>query len=69
MSYPTTYTEATRQGYKLTNTALCRLCGAEIEWWITPQGKRAPIDSCIDPEAFRSHFASCPFAPAFRKKD
>ena len=65
MSFPRTCSEAKAQGYTLTNLALCRLCEREIEWWMTPQKKKAPIDSTIDPEGFTSHFATC---PVYRKR-
>src|SRR5215468_1833811 len=30
-------------GYVFDNEARCRGCGAAIEWWITPNGKKMPM--------------------------
>lgn len=42
----------------------CRSCGAAIEWRITAKGRRAPYD--LDGT---SHFATCPEANDWRKKE
>jgi len=63
-------------GYVFTNDGFCRKCGAQIEWWITNNEKRAPFDVIVVKDtplgpikAYKrvSHFASCPFADDFRK--
>ena len=35
-----------RKGYEYLNDSYCRgpTCGAVIQWWRTPKGKRIPID-------------------------
>lgn len=43
--------------------AQCRSCRAEILWATTPKGKRAPLN-----RDGTSHFATCPQAPAWRRR-
>jgi hypothetical protein len=65
-------------GYVFDNKAKCRGCGAEIEWWITPRGKKMPMSvqivretgSPISPvKEYRRvpHWSDCPNAKDFRK--
>ncbi|MBE0448775.1 MAG: hypothetical protein IBX64_11890 [Actinobacteria bacterium] len=56
----------------------CKGCGANIEWIVTGNGKRMPVDRAPyltivtdDGEVKRgraSHFATCKFADKFRGK-
>ena len=39
--------------------SFCRFCGAEIEWRLTPNGKKQPWDIGIE----RVHFVSCSAYP------
>lgn len=71
-------------GWVFDNEAKCRGCGAEIEWWILPNGKKMPMrvwtldeqgqvippGSLFRPFRFvrRSHFSDCPNAADFRRK-
>jgi len=50
-------------GYKHEGSSRCNGCGAEMEWWLTPKGKRMPVD----PGTGESHFATCPKAAQFRR--
>jgi hypothetical protein len=47
---------------------LCRSCGAEIIWVLTPAGNNMPID---EPEEIGdkavSHFSTCPDSDKWRK--
>jgi len=40
MKFPATSNELRAAGYEYDNDANCRGCGARIEWWITPNGKK-----------------------------
>jgi len=66
MPFPETTGELVKAGYKFDNQANCRGCGAAIEWWITPRGKKMPMDVDADGNA-ESHWANCPEAKNFRK--
>jgi hypothetical protein len=50
--------ELTAAGYEFVNAARCRgpNCGAMIEWWTTPNGKKMPLD----PDTMGPHWATCP---------
>jgi len=66
MPFPETTDQLVRAGYKFDNHASCRGCGAAIEWWYTPRGKKMPFDVDEDGNA-EAHFANCPNAKDFRK--
>jgi hypothetical protein len=55
-------------GYTLDKREKCRSCGAEIDFYWTPNGKRAPMNAMdgADSPAI-SHFATCPDADRFRR--
>ena len=63
-------------GYEYVNDSNCRGCGARIEWWITPRGKRIPMEPKIvgsitagdRREIVEPHWQNCPNADDFRKK-
>lgn len=63
MGFATTIEELIEKGYKHSGTANCRGCGAAIEWWVTPKGKKIPMDH----GTANPHWASCPNAQDFRK--
>jgi hypothetical protein len=68
MPFPTTRDALIAAGYKFENHGVCRGCKREVEWYITPNGKKSPFD--LMPEGsspVTSHFATCPEAGSFRK--
>ena len=74
MKFPATSEEMKAAGYEYTNEGFCRGCGEQIEWWITPKGKRMPITVKSTATITRAsgdvrepHWASCPKAEDFRK--
>jgi len=77
MPLPTKREDLISAGYEFDNEGRCRRCGALVEWWITPNGKRMPMsvkevrerDSPIAPikEYQRiPHWADCPNAKDFK---
>jgi hypothetical protein len=66
MPFPETTQELIAAGYKFDNDSHCSGCGASIEWWITPKGKRMPMD-VGESGNVESHFSTCPKAKQFRK--
>jgi hypothetical protein len=67
MRFPETITELAAAGYRFDKDGHCRGCRKAVEWWITPRGKRMPMDVHADGSC-ESHFATCPKAQDFRKK-
>lgn len=67
-------------GYVFTGEGRCRSCGAYIEWWVTPRGKRMPMSvkqvkdeaqgffAPVEREIRVSHFSDCPNAEEHRRK-
>jgi hypothetical protein len=45
MAFPDTKETLEAAGYVFDNDGVCRgpSCGARVEWWITPDGKRMPM--------------------------
>jgi hypothetical protein len=41
-------------------------CNRVIEWWVTPHGKRMPMD-VTDSGKVETHWATCPKVELFRK--
>lgn len=69
MPFPATRDALIASGYKFSNHARCRGCGAEVEWYDTPNGKKMPMDLMpVGDSLAKSHWATCPDAPTFRKK-
>jgi hypothetical protein len=83
MAEPLTSDELKAAGYEYVNDGTCRGCGAAIEWWITPGGKRMPMSvikatdrtTTINEAMLKrgtdhrqSHFADCPDAVKFRRR-
>ena len=79
MAIPTQKADLEAMGYVFDNEAKCRGCGEDIEWWITPRGKKMPMsvkavrerDSPISPILRWErvvHWADCPKADSFRRK-
>lgn len=65
MPFPRTVAEMTDAGYLYSNDSICRACGAAIEWWVTPRGKKLPVNL----GTAKPHWATCPQAELFRKGD
>jgi hypothetical protein len=65
-----TRTELEEGGYKRTSYGKCRGCFEPIEWWLTVNERPAPYDLMPNPESEAvSHYATCPVAERFRKKE
>ena len=71
MFFPKTRSDLISAGYALSvrGVGVCGGCHKKIEWWITPAGKRMPMDLMPDDtSAAISHFTVCPYAKNFRKR-
>lgn len=66
MPFPATLDELRAAGYRFQEHSRCRGCKAVIEWWITPAGKKMPMD-VTDGGKVETHFATCPKVAQFRK--
>lgn len=64
--FPKTEGELKAAGYQFLNSAKCTgpTCGADIEWWETPKGRRMPLD----PGTMEPHWGTCPDHNFFRRK-
>lgn len=57
-------------GYKFDRISRCRrkylggVCNALLHWYITPDGKKIPID----PQSLLPHHSTCPDVEVFRKE-
>ena len=78
MAIPEKREDLVAMGYVFDNEAFCRGCGAPIEWWITPNGKKMPMsvlevhktESAVSPVVgYRRvpHWSDCPNAKDFRR--
>lgn len=65
MPFPLTLDQLKAAGYKFDNDANCRGCGERIEWWLSPRGKKIPMDVDKDGNC-EAHFANCPASDSFR---
>ena len=70
MPFPATLSALEAAGYTYSNQAQCRACLRLIEFWVTPLGRRIPIDAMsMGADApVVSHFATCPAAGDFRRR-
>jgi len=67
IGFPKNIMEMKAQGYRFDNDAICRGCGEDIEWWITPRGKKIPMNPMPESNAEAiAHWATCSDAPLFR---
>ena len=66
MPFPQTLDELRAAGYRFEGHAHCRGCNRVIEWWVTPHGKRMPMD-VTDSGKAEAHWATCPKVDQFRK--
>lgn len=62
MAIPEKREDLVAMGYVFDNESKCRSCEAEIEWWITPRGKKMPMRVFQEhgESIRRAHFADCP---------
>lgn len=72
--WPITTNQLRADGWEYTNDSNCRGCGARMEWWISPGGKKTPMaivppkDPLFSNEEHRQpHFIDCPNVGDFRK--
>ena len=69
MAFPKDFHELKAAGYVFDNDAECRGCGDAIEWWITPNGKKIPMNPMpTGSTPAISHFSTCSDAPLFRRQ-
>lgn len=69
MPFPRDRDAMIEQGYRFDNHATCRGCKADIEWWITPKGKKMPFDLMVEGSSLsKPHHSTCPNADDFRKR-
>ena len=71
MGFPKTRAEMVDQSYqRRVGRSVCSGCGSAIEFWRTPKGKEMPMDPMPFPESPATpHWATCPKAESFRKRD
>lgn len=62
MGFPQTISGLKNAGYKFEGESECKSCGADIEWWTTPRGKKLPTDH----GTARPHWETCPEADSHR---
>lgn len=65
MGFPQTINGLKNAGYKFEGESQCKTCGADIEWWTTPKGKKMPTDH----GTARPHWETCPEADSHRNQD
>jgi len=64
MEFPKTFDEMKAAKYTFDNDATCRGCGDEIEWWITPTGKKLPMNPMTSGNSPAiAHWATCDNPP------
>ena len=68
MPFPKTIEELVKGGYEFDSQSTCRGCRAAIAFYRTPKGKHMPLDIAADGSC-QSHFATCPNAKEFRRRD
>jgi len=70
MGFPQDRDALRESGYRFDNHATCRGedCGVEVEWWITPKGKKLAFNLMQNGDSPAiAHFASCPNREDFRR--
>jgi hypothetical protein len=68
MAFPKKCDDLIPSGYTFEDYSHCRGCGAEIDWYRTPNGKKMPFDH-MDKGSSPAvpHWSTCPEADSFRK--
>lgn len=65
---PKTQRDLEAQGYRFVGSSACDGCKQHIQWWLTPNGKRAPYNAMTEPDSPAvSHFATCVKARDYRR--
>ena len=60
MAFPRTLNDMIPSGYQFDNHAECRGCGNDIEWWITPSGKKIPMNPMsAGSDSATAHLSTC----------
>ncbi len=69
MAFPKLKSELEAASYRYDGSKPCtgHECSAVIEWWVTPQGRRIPLDIDLAGNV-NPHFATCVNAKDFRRK-
>jgi hypothetical protein len=68
--FPQNNTEMLMRGYEPNGgpQATCRACNAPIEWWMTPTGRKLPMNPMPTPETPAiAHWSTCTNPDRFRK--
>lgn len=71
MGFPATRDRLIEAGYKFENHSKCSAeeCGAEIEWYTTPRGKKMPFNLMLNGDSPAvAHFVTCPAGEEFRRR-
>jgi hypothetical protein len=69
MNFPKNRREMIAQGYMPAGRDRCRVCPVTIEFWITPYGRRIPMNSMPSDDSLAvSHYATCKEPERFRRK-
>ena len=67
MPFPQTRDELIKRGYVFTNHAKCRGCGEDIEWYISPNQKKIPMNLMLEGSSPAvAHWATCEERDRFR---
>jgi hypothetical protein len=61
---PTTPQGFLAAGYAYDSSGICDGCGKVVTWYVTPAGKRIPIDTVT----YAPHYASCKKSSYFQKE-
>jgi len=69
MPFLGTLAQMIAEGYRRSSYTKCRGCSRPMEWWLTPNKKRIPMDPMDLPDSPAiSHFATCPESSRFKKE-
>jgi|WetSurMetagenome_2_1015567.scaffolds.fasta_scaffold90674_3 hypothetical protein len=69
MPFPENAKAMWEAGYRFLDHGVCIGCDAPIEWWLTPQKRRIPMNLMPEEKTpAKAHWATCNTADTFRKK-
>jgi hypothetical protein len=60
--------EMREAGYTFIHARSCSACGTPLEFWRTPKNRLGPFEQTTEGRLI-SHFATCPKADKFRRKE